>query len=192
MLNLQSMLPKAMKAQEENSDARLKELNAELKSLKTLIANRMGGGVPTSKPEGGNAAAATNGAASYGEQGRNSASASGTSTPVSGDAPVAVSSDRGSLSHYGRFSAGKGNIGSMFHVVLPIEGLRSVMLTIPQFQHGRSRRTKRKRPQERIQARAALSRRPTAPRHNNSNYCFKLASARSYAAIPPCPLAGTE
>lgn len=38
---LQGLIPKAMKAQEENSDTRLKELNTELKSLKVLISNRM-------------------------------------------------------------------------------------------------------------------------------------------------------
>lgn len=38
---LQAMIPKALKGQEENTDTRLKELTIELKSLKTLVANRM-------------------------------------------------------------------------------------------------------------------------------------------------------
>lgn len=38
------MIPKAMEAQKESQDARLKELGTELKSLKTLVGNRVGGG----------------------------------------------------------------------------------------------------------------------------------------------------
>lgn len=40
---LHALVPKAMKAQEEATDGRLRELNQELKSLKTLISNRMSG-----------------------------------------------------------------------------------------------------------------------------------------------------
>jgi peroxin-14 len=40
---LQDLIPKAIKAQGENNDSRMKELNAELRSLKTLVSNRMGG-----------------------------------------------------------------------------------------------------------------------------------------------------
>lgn len=43
---LRDLIPKAMDAQKESTDNRLKELSAELKSLKTLIGNRMGSGPP--------------------------------------------------------------------------------------------------------------------------------------------------
>jgi peroxin-14 len=39
--NLRDLIPKAMEAQKDQADERLKGLNAELKSLKTLISTRM-------------------------------------------------------------------------------------------------------------------------------------------------------
>ena len=39
---LRDLIPRAMDAQREATDARLKELNVELKSLKTLVGNRVG------------------------------------------------------------------------------------------------------------------------------------------------------
>ncbi|KAI9725298.1 MAG: peroxisomal membrane protein pex14 [Chrysothrix sp. TS-e1954] len=106
VLTLQSMLPSAMKAQEEASDARLKELNSELRSLKTLVANRMGTGVPTSRSEAG-----VNGTGVGGEQGRGAEQArgSGASTPVGdGTAEREKEKEKGSLSSYGRFSGKAG------------------------------------------------------------------------------------
>jgi peroxin-14 len=41
---LRDLIPKALDAQKESTDNRLKELSTELKSLKTLIGNRMGSG----------------------------------------------------------------------------------------------------------------------------------------------------
>jgi peroxin-14 len=38
---LRDLIPKAMEGQKENTDSRLKELNTELKSLKTLMGQRM-------------------------------------------------------------------------------------------------------------------------------------------------------
>lgn len=38
---LKDLIPKAMEGQKENTDSRLKELNTELKSLKTLMGQRM-------------------------------------------------------------------------------------------------------------------------------------------------------
>jgi len=38
---LKDLIPKAMEGQKENTDTRLKELNTELKSLKTLMGQRM-------------------------------------------------------------------------------------------------------------------------------------------------------
>jgi peroxin-14 len=73
---LKDLIPKAMEGQKENSDARLKELNTELKSLKTLMSQRMnppiasnsspygrtaGAGVPTPTPP---SASSVNGASS--------------------------------------------------------------------------------------------------------------------------------
>jgi peroxin-14 len=44
---LKDLIPKAMEGQKENTDIRLKELNTELKSLKTLMGQRMN---PTAQP----------------------------------------------------------------------------------------------------------------------------------------------
>jgi peroxin-14 len=43
---LRDLIPKALDSQKELTDNRLKELSTELKSLKTLIGNRMGSGAP--------------------------------------------------------------------------------------------------------------------------------------------------
>ncbi|KAF1947628.1 hypothetical protein EJ02DRAFT_439849 [Clathrospora elynae] len=43
---LRDLIPKALDAQKESTDSRLSELSTELKSLKTLIGNRMGSGTP--------------------------------------------------------------------------------------------------------------------------------------------------
>lgn len=43
---LRDLIPKALEAQKEATDTRLKELSMELKSLKTLVGNRMGSGAP--------------------------------------------------------------------------------------------------------------------------------------------------
>jgi len=49
---LRDLIPKALDAQKESTDNRLKELSTELKSLKTLIGNRMSAGParPTTAP----------------------------------------------------------------------------------------------------------------------------------------------
>jgi peroxin-14 len=50
---LRDLIPKAMDAQKESTDKRLRELSTELKSLKTLVGNRMGAGAarpPTATP----------------------------------------------------------------------------------------------------------------------------------------------
>ena len=41
---LKDLIPQAMDAQKESTDERLRDLNQELKSLKTLVGNRMGAG----------------------------------------------------------------------------------------------------------------------------------------------------
>jgi peroxin-14 len=45
--SLRDMIPKALEAQKESSDSRLRELGTELKSLKTLVGNRMSSSGPT-------------------------------------------------------------------------------------------------------------------------------------------------
>jgi peroxin-14 len=71
---LRDLIPKALDAQKESTDNRLKELSTELKSLKTLIGNRMGPG--TQRPP---SAASPY---SYGAgQSQNSAQTNGTPTP---------------------------------------------------------------------------------------------------------------
>lgn len=50
---LRDLIPKALDAQKESTDNRLRELSTELKSLKTLVGNRMGSGTarpPTTTP----------------------------------------------------------------------------------------------------------------------------------------------
>ncbi|PVI06187.1 peroxisomal membrane anchor protein [Periconia macrospinosa] len=49
---LRDLIPKALEVQKETTDLRLKELSSELKSLKTLVGNRMGSGAarPPSTP----------------------------------------------------------------------------------------------------------------------------------------------
>jgi peroxin-14 len=50
---LRDLIPKALDAQKESNDTRLKELSTELKSLKTLVGNRMSSGTarpPTTTP----------------------------------------------------------------------------------------------------------------------------------------------
>ncbi|KAL5120670.1 peroxisomal membrane protein pex14 [Pleosporales sp. CAS-2024a] len=50
---LRNLIPKALDAQKESTDNRLRELSTELKSLKTLVGNRMGAGAarpPASTP----------------------------------------------------------------------------------------------------------------------------------------------
>lgn len=48
--NLKDMIPKAMESQKESQDQRLKDLAAEMKSLKTLISNRMSASAPAPAP----------------------------------------------------------------------------------------------------------------------------------------------
>ncbi|KAH7088407.1 peroxisomal membrane anchor protein [Paraphoma chrysanthemicola] len=47
---LRDLIPKALDAQKDSTDNRLRELSTELKSLKTLVGNRMGSGTPRPPP----------------------------------------------------------------------------------------------------------------------------------------------
>ncbi|KAI9831823.1 MAG: peroxisomal membrane protein pex14 [Phylliscum demangeonii] len=49
---LKDLVPRAMEAHKDSTEARLKELNTELKSLKTLVGNRMNAGSKISPPAG--------------------------------------------------------------------------------------------------------------------------------------------
>lgn len=51
--SLRDLIPKALEAQKETTDTRLKELSTELKSLKTLVGNRMSGGGGAASPRPG-------------------------------------------------------------------------------------------------------------------------------------------
>lgn len=64
---LRDLIPKALDAQKDATDTRLKELSSELKSLKTLVGNRMGAGTarpPATTPASYYGAGQTLGAAS--------------------------------------------------------------------------------------------------------------------------------
>lgn len=111
--NLQALVPRAMKAQEENTDARLRELNTELKSLKTLISNRMSGqGVPQARvPRGASPAVTAAGAyAAPAVTNANGSVESAAPPPASSVADAATQPDRSnSASPFNRFGS-KGGI----------------------------------------------------------------------------------
>lgn len=50
MTEIRDQIPKAIEKEREGTDARLKDLGTEMKSLKTLVANRMAGGAPRATP----------------------------------------------------------------------------------------------------------------------------------------------
>lgn len=82
---LRDLIPKALDAQKDATDTRLKELSSELKSLKTLVGNRMGAGAarpPTATPASYYGAGQTLGSAST------PSNISGASTPA--PAPVSA------------------------------------------------------------------------------------------------------
>lgn len=80
---LKGLIPKALEGQKELTDGRLKELGSELKSLKTLIGNRMGGA-------GSSPAASVR---NYGALGGQTVNGSGSATPRE---PPAQTSSSGS------------------------------------------------------------------------------------------------
>lgn len=122
---LQGLIPKAMKTQEENNDARLRELSTELRSLKTLVANRMGGGSPAPAPAAAAAAAKPaeiNGANMFGSQGtvgtgvNTDAMTDGKATPKTETAtpatstPATRSSTPSSYPSYAQYPGSRGGI----------------------------------------------------------------------------------
>lgn len=102
--NLQGMIPKAMKAHEDSSDQRLKDLGEEMKSLKRLIANRLGGAAPAASASTGRASPATNGSTSTPDS---TTAASSTAAASTTDASAPRTAPTNPLD---RFSSGKGGI----------------------------------------------------------------------------------
>ncbi|KAK7519613.1 peroxisomal membrane anchor protein conserved region-domain-containing protein [Phyllosticta citriasiana] len=123
--SLRDLIPKALESHRESTDNRLKDLSQELKSLKTLVGNRMGGAASVQNPP------SRPGSVTYGGTGIPSTNGSGTpgsSTPVgitggsglgvSQDAPQATSpaqtpgasNTSASTPYSGRFTSGRASI----------------------------------------------------------------------------------
>lgn len=84
---LKDLIPKAIEGNKEATDMRLKELNTELKSLKTLMAQRMNPAQPATYGSNNNRFAGTSPNASGGpQQGPNLGSSQTSSTPNSDNA----------------------------------------------------------------------------------------------------------
>lgn len=84
---LRDLIPKALDAQKDATDTRLKELSSELKSLKTLVGNRMGAGAarpPAASPASYYGSGQTLGAAST----QNNMSGAATPSPAHVSAPA--------------------------------------------------------------------------------------------------------
>ncbi|KAF1974802.1 hypothetical protein BU23DRAFT_553047 [Bimuria novae-zelandiae CBS 107.79] len=82
---LRDLIPKALDAQKDATDTRLKELSSELKSLKTLVGNRMGAGAarpPPSTPASYYGAGQTLGSTSTAGNISGAATPAPTSTPA--------------------------------------------------------------------------------------------------------------
>ncbi|OJD39763.1 peroxisomal membrane anchor protein [Diplodia corticola] len=126
---LRDLIPKALEAHKEGTDNRLKDLSQELKSLKTLVGNRMGSGVPStaSRPASGanmwgSPAAGVNGnsggvstsappaAAPPAAAGGATTSAGETQQQDSSSSSAATPTAQASSSPYARFSNGRAAI----------------------------------------------------------------------------------
>ena len=106
---LQDMIPKAMKTQEKSQDDRLRDLSQELKSLKTLLTNRIRGSAPSPAPRPSQNTSAVNG-----NNASNTPAPNGTA-PDSGTKTAADSTpepQQDASNPLARFSAGKGGIPS--------------------------------------------------------------------------------
>lgn len=124
---LRDLIPKALEAHKEGTDNRLKDLSQELKSLKTLVGNRMGSGTPstTARPtsgvnmwgspaagvNGGGATPATPAAASSAPAGASTNSTSETQQQDGSSSSAATpAAQASSSSPYARFSNGRAAI----------------------------------------------------------------------------------
>lgn len=94
---LRDLIPKALDAQKDATDTRLKELSSELKSLKTLVGNRMGAGAarpPAATPASYYGAGQPLGSVSN----TNSISGAATPTPAPVSAPATPAPEQSSAS----------------------------------------------------------------------------------------------
>lgn len=82
---LRDLIPRAMEAQKENADSRLKELSTELRSLKTLVGNRMGVGSASRPASGAMSAGSSSGKLVNGSENRTDSTTT-LSTEVAKDA----------------------------------------------------------------------------------------------------------
>ena len=112
MRALHEMLPKAMKAQEESAEARLKELSSELKSLRTLVTNRvMTGNLGSPKPTPNVNGGSVGGSGSDQVNGHKSETPSSAGGHRFSEGNISPAPDRSNTaSPYGRFMSGKGGI----------------------------------------------------------------------------------
>jgi peroxin-14 len=113
---LKDMIPAAMEAQKKSADQRLTDLATEMKSLKTLINNRMSAPAPAPAPRSPNPSAPTfNPTTGSGTAGASAASAPESSTAESTSLPTTETKssvpDRSSTSSpYGRSMNGRATI----------------------------------------------------------------------------------
>ncbi|KAF2487991.1 peroxisomal membrane anchor protein conserved region-domain-containing protein [Neohortaea acidophila] len=115
--DIKSQIPEAIQKEKEAIDGRLKDLAGEMKSLKTLVANRVGGGVPAPRatpPYGANATNGINGgsSASPAVQAPEINGSSGSGEEGEKPAPSSVLPERSASStpYIGRTLAGKAQI----------------------------------------------------------------------------------
>lgn len=106
--SLQSAIPKAIKSNEENTDQRIQELNNEIKSLRTLLSNRVGTSSPAPSATRGSVAPAVSGASSLPIKPVNGTSAHSESDAGSEQKPAAASGPAFGSSRFA--SAAKGGI----------------------------------------------------------------------------------
>lgn len=107
---LQGLIPRAIQTQQDNTDARLKDLNAEFKSLRTLVSNRViTGNANHSKP-----AVTSNGGATGGSEPVNRSTielaSSSEGQKASENHQNGLPDRTSAASPYGRFMSGKGGI----------------------------------------------------------------------------------
>ncbi|KAH7139050.1 peroxisomal membrane anchor protein [Dendryphion nanum] len=127
---LRDLIPKALDAQKDSTDIRLKELSTELKSLKTLVGNRMGASAPrppTTTPSfygmGQNQTPSINGTpatttpiqqaphlATPSEQPNGASSTDGSSTSTSATPASTPALEKSASLPYGRLSNGRAAI----------------------------------------------------------------------------------
>lgn len=115
---LRDLIPKALDAHKENTASQLKDLGTELKSLKTLVANRMGSAPgpvrPTPSAYGsgvGTSSPAVNGTPAASEPAASAPTTNATDAATSGTPSVAPASEPvRSYSPYGRMANGRASI----------------------------------------------------------------------------------